>query len=128
MLDFVGQSTVLAGRVESSDGGLVGVSTALGLLRAPGTLAPGAAVRLAVRPEAMALGSATVERANAVTLPVSDRTFLGTGCMLHGATDADGDRVLVHLPGQAAASVPDAGAVPVCWRVEDTLVFARQAA
>ena len=125
VLDFVGLSTTLAGTVERVEGGEMTVRTALGLVRAPGRAEPGAAVRVALRPESIRVAPPDAECANSFRLPVADRTFLGKTCLLHAALDdgGNGDRVLVEVPGETGATLELGGPILVSWRVADTLVF-----
>jgi putative spermidine/putrescine transport system ATP-binding protein len=127
VLDFVGLSTALSGTVVRCDGGECEVQTAAGAVRAPGDFMPGAPVTVAMRPESLMLAPPDAARQNTLTLPVTDRTFLGKTCLLHvAATGAD--RILVEVPGDAGEGVRPDAPVTVSWRVPDTLLYPRAAA
>ncbi len=122
VLDFVGQSTRLAGTVTATEGGMVSVGTALGPVRAPGAFARGARVVVAVRPEAMALDGAG-EAMNRVTARVSEISFLGSRTQLHLDLPAEGeDRGVVELP-RLPEGVTPGSRVTLAFREADTMVF-----
>jgi putative spermidine/putrescine transport system ATP-binding protein len=123
VLDFVGRSTRLAGRVAESAGGFVAVETALGLLRAPGAFALGSPVVLAVRPEAMRLGAPEDPAFNRIEARVREIAFLGSRTQLSLDLEGSGpDHGVVELPRLPEGVGPDQGVV-VAFRVSDTMVF-----
>jgi putative spermidine/putrescine transport system ATP-binding protein len=120
VLDFVGLSTRLSGRVTRAEGGVVEIATALGPVRAPGRLNVGTQALAGVRPENVRL-AAPAEGDNAVEVPVADVMCIGSRTHLHGAAQGD-DRVLCELP--AAAQTPPVGdRARLTWRISDTLVY-----
>jgi putative spermidine/putrescine transport system ATP-binding protein len=121
VLDFVGQSTRLSGQVAASTAGEVAVDTALGRIRAPGSFLPGSAVVVAVRPEAVTLGTPADAAANRVTARVADISFLGSRTQLHLEL-RDPDHGVVELPRLPEGLAPGA-AVPLGFRIADTMVF-----
>jgi len=120
VLDFVGQSTALHGRVLTSGLGLLVVQTGLGTVHAQGHFAPGARVLVAVRPERIVPRPAMDRDWTGVELPIAAQTFLGSRRLLHGDLP-EGDRAIVELPAR-----PDiqGDVLPISWRIADTLVFA----
>jgi putative spermidine/putrescine transport system ATP-binding protein len=118
VLDFVGQSTRLGGRVAAADAGLVTVDTALGLVRAPGHFAPGSEVVVAVRPEAVTLG----EGANRLEAQVREISFLGSRTQLHLALPGEDDRGVVELP-RLPEGIGPGSSVTLGFRVADTMAF-----
>ncbi|MBI0433702.1 ABC transporter ATP-binding protein [Roseomonas sp. KE0001] len=95
VLDFVGRSTRLAGRVAESRGGGLVVETALGRLRARGSYLPGSPVVAAIRPEAILLDPAAEE---GLAARIADVSFLGSRVQLHLDLPAGGpDRGMVEL-------------------------------
>jgi putative spermidine/putrescine transport system ATP-binding protein len=122
VLDFVGLSTRLHGRVVGAGGGEVVCETPLGRLRAPGALPAGAAALLAVRPEEMLLGPAPGDAVNTLELPVRDLVFLGSKLLVHFQAPA-GDRAIAELPPAAGAKLAPGAVVTVHWPVASTLAF-----
>ncbi|MFZ4409038.1 MAG: ABC transporter ATP-binding protein [Paracraurococcus sp.] len=118
VLDFVGQSTRLAGRVTAAAAGQVVVETALGAVRAPGHFAAGSAVVVAVRPEAVTLGAAE----NTLEARVREISFLGSRTQLHLDLPAEGDRGMVELP-RLPEGIGPGGAVTLGFRAADAMVF-----
>jgi len=116
VMNFVGQATVLHGMMV---GGAT-LRTAYGEVEVEGTLPPGQAAMLAIRPERIAAGMPVEPGRAGVTLPLSARTFLGSRCLLHG-TLAGEDRVTVELPASAAEAVGDD--VLLTWNVSDGILF-----
>jgi len=134
VLDFVGRSTRLGGRVAASGGGVVSVDTALGRVRARGGFLPGSPVVVAVRPEAIALGpphdgdgdndGAATEGENALPARVADVGFLGSRVQMHLDLPAGGDdRGLVEAARLPAAVSGPGAAVTLRFRAEDAMVF-----
>ncbi len=125
VLDFVGQSTRLSGRVTATVSGMVTVETALGPVRAPGAFAPGSRVAVAVRPEAMALdaGGGVPQGMNLLAARVSEISFLGSRTQLHLGMPAEGaDRGVVELP-RLPEGVHPGSRVTIAFREADTMVF-----
>jgi putative spermidine/putrescine transport system ATP-binding protein len=123
VLEFVGQSTCLAGRVTGNAGGEVEVETASGPLRAPGRWSIGAEVVVAVRPESTQLGEGSESGYNTIRLTVADIVFQGSRTMLHFAAVGAGDRLLAELSRLPSADIAPGMALPVRFRVADTMVF-----
>jgi putative spermidine/putrescine transport system ATP-binding protein len=124
VLDFVGQSTRLAGRVSAGGGGLVSVETSLGPVRAPGHFAPGSRVVVAVRPEAVMPGAASpAEVLNRIEARVREVSFLGSRTQLHLDLPEEGeDRGVVELP-RLPEGISPGSPVTLSFREEDTMLF-----
>ncbi len=76
--DFLGKANMLAGTVTASDSGTATISLAAGhavTVASPGTLAPGAAVTVVVRPQKLSVGPAAT--ANRLTGRVVSTSYLG---------------------------------------------------
>ncbi|MEQ9123926.1 MAG: ABC transporter ATP-binding protein, partial [Alphaproteobacteria bacterium] len=121
VLDFVGLSTRLAGRVAAVEGEIVVVETAFGPVRGRGALAPGAAAVVGVRPELIALSDAPAPDRNLIRAKLADVMCLGAKTQLHGLASRE-DRVLCELPGLYAGAARGDEA-PLSWSVDDTLVY-----
>jgi len=118
-LEFVGLSTRLAGKVVSTDAGVVTVDTALGLLRGPGEFVAGVDVLLAVRPERMKVDGTGDKQAVA---PLRDAVFQGSKVQLYFEAP-EGDLVMVET-ADLTDGLPSPGArVPLSWAVADTLIY-----
>lgn len=119
VLEFVGLSARLRGRVAGSDRGVLSVDTALGPLRVRGSYVTGAEVLLAVRPERIRVDQPGENR---VTAPLRDAVFQGSKIQLH-FTAGEGEQLTVEtadLPG----GVPAPGTpLALGWSVADTLVY-----
>jgi len=121
VLDFVGQSLRLAGRVEAAEHDLMTIATAHGVVRAPGTAAPGTRVLVAVRPECVELASASSEH-NGATALVRDVVFVGS--KTHVLLEAErGDALAAELGGSSPPSIAPGSPATIRWRIADTLVF-----
>ncbi len=120
--DFVGQATLLHGIVLGRNGASVLVGTRYGDVEAPGSMAEGASVAVAVRPERIVLGDGAGPGWTGVALPLAARTFLGSRCLLHGAV-AGLDRATVELSADAAAGLEPGAAIGIAWRVADGMLF-----
>lgn len=117
VMDFVGLSSRLSGKVKASDADGMRIETALGEIRAKGTIPPGTKVTVGVRPEL--IRRTTGE--NTVTLPLAEMMVLGSKTHLYGATRTE-DRLLCELPGIHIDA--DRGQnVTFGWSVADTLVY-----
>jgi putative spermidine/putrescine transport system ATP-binding protein len=122
VLDFVGRSTRLRGRVTDSLGGLVHVETALGPVRAPGGYLRGSDVVVAVRPEAIGIGLPDPSM-NRLQARVADISFLGSRVQLHLDLPRQGaDRGMVELARLPEGSRPGME-VALSFRPEETMVF-----
>jgi len=116
VLGFVGQSLRVHGTAAKA-----GVQTALGVLRAPDGLPEGANVMLAVRPEAVDLGTAN-ESQNGAVLKVRELVFLGS--KTHVFFESAGEDVLIaELAGAPPAEVRPGASVAVRWPVNATLAY-----
>ncbi|UFN49577.1 ABC transporter ATP-binding protein [Roseomonas sp. OT10] len=120
VLDFVGRSTRLTGRVLESAGGEVLVETALGRLRGRGSFLPGSPVVAAIRPEAIALAGAAEE---GLAVRVADVSFLGSRVQLHLDLPAEGpDRGMVELTRLPEGIAPGS-AVRLVLPPDEVMVF-----
>jgi putative spermidine/putrescine transport system ATP-binding protein len=123
VLDFVGQSTKLSGKVLGSGDGMIEVQTAFGVLRAPASFMVGSAVAVAVRPEAMLLAPQANAALNTLQGRISDISFLGSRTQIHLDAPAEGeDRVILELP-RLPAGIATGQEVSFGFRVADTMAF-----
>ena len=123
VLDFVGQSTKLSGKVIGSSDGMIEVQTAFGVLRAPASFMPGSSVAVAVRPEAMVLAPEADAALNTLQGRISDISFLGSRTQIHLDAPAEGeDRVILEL-SRLPAGVATGQEVSFGFRVADTMAF-----
>ena len=121
VLDFVGLSTRLSGKVVGAlDGGIV-VETAHGTVRGSARLPLGTSVTVGVRPELMSLSSDQGSTVNQIEVALADVMCLGAKTQLHGVT-AGNDRVLCELPG-VFDEVGAGSRVSLSWPAEDTLIY-----
>jgi putative spermidine/putrescine transport system ATP-binding protein len=121
VLDFVGRSCLIAGRVASAAEGMVTVETAHGRIIAPGSFMAGAAVEIGLRPEALRLGPGGGSGSNRITATVTDRIFLGSRLVMTLAA-GPGERLLVELDA-AEAEAASSETVTLSWPAAETLVF-----
>ncbi|MFM7422890.1 MAG: ABC transporter ATP-binding protein [Alphaproteobacteria bacterium] len=123
VLDFVGQSTKLSGKVLGSGDGMIEVQTAFGVLRAPASFMVGSSVAVAVRPEAMLLAPQADAALNTLQGRISDISFLGSRTQIHLDAPAEGeDRVILELP-RLPAGIATGQEVSFGFRVADTMAF-----
>ncbi len=116
VLEFVGLSTRLAGKVAVSMDGTVAVDTALGRLRGRGRFVIGADVLLAVRPERIKVGESAE---NSATATVRDAVFQGSKVQLH--FDArPGDQLMVETADLAGGAPSSGTRLTLGWAVADT--------
>jgi putative spermidine/putrescine transport system ATP-binding protein len=123
VLDFVGQSTKLSGKVIGSSAGMIEVQTAFGVLRAPASFMAGSSVAVGVRPEAMFLAPEADPALNTLQGRISDISFLGSRTQIHLDAPAEGeDRVILEL-SRLPAGVATGQEVSFGFRVADTMAF-----
>ena len=122
VLDFVGMSTRLHGKVVEADGDRVVVETAVGRLRAQGALPPGTAVLAAIRPEKLRLGPRRGDGENGLELTVRDPVFRGSKLILHFAAP-EGDHAVAEVFPSAGSGLAPGARVPVSWDVAATLLY-----
>jgi putative spermidine/putrescine transport system ATP-binding protein len=123
VLDFVGQSTKLSGKVLRSGDGMIEVQTAFGVLCAPASFMPGSSVAVAVRPEAMLLAPEADAALNTLQGRISDISFLGSRTQIHLDAPAEGeDRVILEL-SRLPTGLATGQEVSFGFRVTDTMAF-----
>jgi putative spermidine/putrescine transport system ATP-binding protein len=123
VLDFVGQSTKLSGKVLGSGDGMIEVQTAFGVLRAPASFMVGSSVAVAVRPEAMLLAPQADAALKTLQGRISDISFLGSRTQIHLDAPSEGeDRVILELP-RLPAGIATGQEVSFGFHVADTMVF-----
>ena len=122
VMEFVGQSTRIAGRVVAADQGTVTVETPYGRLSAAGSFAPNTRVVIGIRPEAILLGEGPDAEFNNIRAKLFDIVYFGSKTNLLFEAAAPTDRLLVELARLPQALAPGAD-VAVRWRVDDTMVF-----
>lgn len=122
VMEFVGQSTRMGGRVAAAGKGLISIDTALGRISARAEGLPGAPVFVGVRPEAILLGQGPEAEFNNVRAKVVDVVFIGSKTTLLLAGSAPEDRLMVELARLPQPLAPGAD-VAIRWRIDDTLVF-----
>jgi putative spermidine/putrescine transport system ATP-binding protein len=118
-LEFVGLSSRLAGKVLGSEHGMVTVETAFGPLRAPGSIAAGTSVLLAVRPERIRV---TTAGDYALTARLRDAVFQGSKVQLHFEAEG-GDQLMVETADLAGGVPPPGTEMKLGWAVSDTLIY-----
>jgi putative spermidine/putrescine transport system ATP-binding protein len=127
VLEFVGLSTRLAGRVNAESAGIVEVETGIGRVRAPGRFIAGSPVAVAVRPEAIALGEGPAGDHNIVRATLSDVVYLGAKTQLLLRGGAPGDLVQAEIARLPPGGLQVGQELTLRWRVQDTMVFPAQA-
>jgi putative spermidine/putrescine transport system ATP-binding protein len=121
VLDFVGQSLRLLGRVASSEvDGLV-IDTAHGTIRAPGAAARERRILVAVRPECVEVAPASTGY-NALTAIVRDVVFQGSKTQVLFEAPS-GDALTAELGGSVRPGLVPGARASLRWRIGDTLVF-----
>jgi putative spermidine/putrescine transport system ATP-binding protein len=119
---FLGESNAWPGKLASRDGAACRVTLADGtaVTATPvGTVAPGEAVTLAVRPEKIVLGAAAAGSPNRVGARVLEVSFLGDQLRVRLAALGRED-VIVKLANAQGQGVLEPGtAIDIGWRAED---------
>lgn len=116
VMEFVGLSTRLEGRVLGVQSGTMQIETAYGPITAKGTLAAGAKVTVGVRPELITPAAGE----NTLQITLADAMVLGSKTLLHGAAETP-DRLICEVPGIRGGTRGDQ--IAFGWSVADTLVY-----
>jgi len=123
VMEFVGQSCRLNGRVRERDGQLNHITTAAGEIRAPEKFLTGFDAAVCIRPEVIRLGRQEGKAFNNLTLKLRETIYLGSRTMLHLEGGHEDDRFIIErdrLPeGLVAGAMVD-----VHWPVAATMVYA----
>ncbi len=119
-LGFVGHSTRITGRAMDAAGGVLGIDTPVGRLRAKASFMAGSPILVAVRPERIRIGVAAGEN-NSVDATLTEIVFQGSKVHLHFA--AAGDLSLLVEAGRLPADLAVGARTTLSWTVDDTLVF-----
>jgi putative spermidine/putrescine transport system ATP-binding protein len=126
VMDFVGLSLRLHGRVVGHEAGVSVIETARGHVTAPVDLPVGSAAIIAVRPElvrALDMTNAPVAAGcNTISAHLEDAMVLGSKTILHGRAE-DGDRIVCELSG-IHSGYRRGQTVRFEWNIEDTLAYA----
>ena len=122
VMEFVGQSSRIDGRVASAAGSSVIVETAFGTIMAPGNIMSGSPVALGMRPEAMMLGSGPESGYNNIRATVSDVVYLGARTTVFLDAKGEQNRLTVEL-ARLPPGVERGADTAVRWRVEDTMIY-----
>ena len=112
---FLGESSILEGRVAVASGGELAIDTPCGRLQVPGERAVGSAVALAVRSEALrvgGIGDAAPGTQPLGNMQINERVYQGSFLRL-GGTGAGGARLLAKLPPQTFPVGADSDNLPV---------------
>ena len=122
VMEFVGQSTRIAGRVAASDRGTIVVDTPYGRISAAGGFAPNTNVVVGVRPEAILSGENADAGFNTIRAKLFDVVYFGPKTNLLFEAKAPADHLLMEIARlpQALTAGRD---VALRWRIEDTMVF-----
>jgi putative spermidine/putrescine transport system ATP-binding protein len=121
---FIGENNLLAGTAESIEGATVRIALAGGLrlhATAVGTVAPGASVVVAIRPEAIQLADdATASAENTCRALVRSRIYLGDHQRLIAQVE-NGATITVKIAAGMTTGMGEA--VCLSWSVADCLAF-----
>lgn len=120
VMDFVGLSTRMSGRVIKQSGGIATIETGVGAVRANADYAVGSAVQVGVRPELITPDPST--EMNQIKVQLDDVMTLGSKTVLHGVTQGE-DKFLCELPG-IRTGYARGETVTWGWAVADTLIHA----
>jgi putative spermidine/putrescine transport system ATP-binding protein len=118
VMDFIGLSTRLSGRVTHQSRGIATVETSVGILHAKAETPAGTSVLLGVRPELITPDPTT--DMNQIKVQLEDVMTLGSKTVLHGAT-FNQDKFLCELSG-IRTDYTRGQTVTWGWSVNDTLL------
>ena len=129
--DFIGATNLLPATLLSALGGEARVNTVLGELPArlsrPTIAAPGEAVSVAIRPEAIRIGPDSAPMPNRQRGVLMEKSFLGSvtraGIQIAAGAGVAPLLVLVDFPGTLLYTPGDA--IDIGWKTEDALVLTR---
>ncbi|MGE0854059.1 MAG: ABC transporter ATP-binding protein [Hyphomicrobiaceae bacterium] len=124
-LTFVGQSSMLHGRIRSTHSGVVEVETAAGIVRAEGSYLGGSRVTIGVRPEHVRPIDGASEGgldANRISARLVDRVYKGSKVQLIFSAARDERLICETSPLDAARHEPGA-TITLGWPVKSTLLF-----
>ncbi|KRB30743.1 MULTISPECIES: ABC transporter ATP-binding protein [Mesorhizobium] len=119
---FMGESTILAGKVTDARDRTITVTTPVGPVLVPGTLPAGSAIALAIRPEHLILGGAA-GTAGLGTAKVSDVVFQGSFKRVL-AISAEDPSLQFIAKLQASATVQPGDTVAVSCDTDQIIVLA----
>lgn len=124
VMEFVGQSTQLAGSVIGHEGDHLIIETALARIKARGAQSIGQKVVVGVRPELVTVSetAAADPSSNSLEAILADTVYLGSKTVLYFQTPNAGDRVLAEVAGLAPVTAPGAS-VKLGWPISETMVF-----
>ena len=117
VMDFVGLSARLTGKITAKDGNTATIETAFGPIRAKTDAPVGATALAGVRPELISVG----EGENRISATLQDIMVLGSKTVLHGRASGE-DRVLCELPG-IRSGLSRGETVTFGWDIADTLAY-----
>ncbi|MDQ8727374.1 ABC transporter ATP-binding protein [Bradyrhizobium sp. LHD-71] len=123
VLEFVGQSTRLPGKVLQTITGRVEVETPLGHIRAPGSYLPGSRVVVAARPEAITLGEGPAGEFNTIKATLTDIVYLGAKTQLHFHGAAQDEAIQVDVARLPIGGLAPGAELSLRWRIADTMLF-----
>lgn len=118
VMDFVGLSTRMSGRVISQKDGIATVKTDIGEVRAIADYATGTSVQVGVRPELITPDPSA--QMNQIKVQLDDVMTLGSKTVLHGVTSGE-DKFLCELSG-IRTGYARGETVTWGWAVADTLI------
>jgi putative spermidine/putrescine transport system ATP-binding protein len=131
VLDFVGTSARLRGKVVASSAGRMTIDCAAGRIAAPGNIAVGTPTLVAIRPEKIELGPPQDAGWNGLDLTVEDQVFLGSKRVIYFAAAGEakpgetkpGETMLAELPDAPPELLVRGASASIRWRVADTLTY-----
>ncbi len=119
---FLGESSIIEGRVSSAEAGWLQIDTPCGRLALMGNRTPGDAVSLAVRPEALRVGFATQGEQSLGRLRVEHSVYQGSFLRVAGHTTT-GVRLLAKLPPQPLPAGDDVEGIAVSVRADGLVLL-----
>ncbi len=117
VMDFVGLSVRITGRVTATQSGMATIDTAYGPVQARTEVGVGGTVLMCVRPELVSIDGGE----NTISVVLEDVMVLGSKTMLHGRASGE-DRILCELPG-IRTGLSRGETATLGWALEDTLVY-----